>query len=445
MTSKQSLVITGIVVALLVPGVFIWLEPNSIRPRFTPKNGGQRDLANSKIIKANQVRELEPSLITGQTKSLKNEPKVILNDPALQQAWGVDKSNALKAWEISQGSEKVVVAVIDTGCDLNHEDLEGNYWVNSKESSKPDGKDSDNNGFIDDYYGWNFSGNNNDLSDNHGHGTHIAGIIGALANNGKGVVGISPKVKIMCLKYYDPKVPSDHLKNTVAAIHYAIKMGAHIINYSGGGLEPSKEERAAIELAEQKGILFIAAAGNERSNSDLHKYYPADYGLSNIISVTAINPSSQVLPSSNYGTETVDIAAPGQNILSTLPGSTYGFMTGTSQATAFVTGAAVLVMAHHPEFNYLDVKKYILSTGDVESDLIAKTRTARQLNLFKSLAMMDSTVSVTGLKGNTTQTINSDQTTPSIEDPNQIGINEFNSFGKEFLDKIKPDREALGQ
>jgi subtilisin family serine protease len=222
-------------------------------------------------------------------------------------------------------------------------------------------------------------------------------------------------------------------------------MGAHIINYSGGGLEPSNEERAAIEYAEKKGILFIAAAGNERSNSDVHKYYPADYGLSNIISVTAINPSNQVLPSSNYGVETVDIAAPGQNILSTLPGSTYGFMTGTSQATAFVTGAAVLVMAHHPEFNYHDVKKYILATGDAEPSLIAKTRTSRRLNLFKSLAMMDSTLSLTGLKGNPrSQLIGSEEPIPKLEDPNKSGLSEFNAFGREFMDKLKPSREASG-
>jgi len=444
MTIKHAVIMSTSVLLVIVPGTFLWFSPSNQILLFPKLEKSSRDLANSKATKNNQARQLEPSQILGQTKSIKNEPKVILNDPALQQAWGVDKSNALKAWEITQGSDKIVVAVIDTGCDLKHEDLSGNYWVNVKESKKPDGIDNDENGFIDDYYGWNFSGNNHDLTDNHGHGTHIAGIIGALANNGKGIVGISPRVKIMCLKYYDPKAPSDHLKNTVAAIHYAIKMGAQIINYSGGGLEPSPEERAAIELAEKKGILFVAAAGNERSNSDLHKYYPADYGLSNIISVTAINPSSQVLPSSNYGTQTVDIAAPGQNILSTLPGSSYGFMTGTSQATAFVTGAAVLVMARHPEFSYLEVKKYILATGDVEPSLIAKTRTSRQLNLFKSLAMMDSTVSITGLKGNSNQAIGSEKPVPNLGDPNSSGLSEFNSFSRDFVDKIKPSREATG-
>jgi subtilisin family serine protease len=447
MSAKHSIVLSAALMAVMVPGFFFWVLPSSEGLRFSRNiKKSPRALANSNVTKSGQLRELEPSQIQGQTKSVKNEPKVILNDPALKQAWGVEKSNALKAWEISQGSDKIVVAVIDTGCDLNHEDLAGNYWVNSKESKTPNGQDTDGNGFVDDYYGWNFAGNNNDLTDNHGHGTHIAGIIGAIANNGKGIVGISPKVRIMCLKYYDPKTPSDHLRNTVAAIHYAIKMGAHIINYSGGGLEPSPEERAAIELAEKKGILFVAAAGNERSNSDVHKYYPADYGLSNIISVTAINPSSQILASSNYGTETVDIAAPGQNILSTLPGSNYGFMTGTSQATAFVTGAAVLVMAHHPEFNYLDVKKYILSTGDVDPNLIAKTRTSRQLNLFKALVMMDSTLTLTGLKGNSNQIIGSEQPLPSnMGDPNSSSLTDFNSFGREFVDKIKPTRETSGK
>src|SRR5690606_16720385 len=209
--------------------------------------------------------------------------------------------------------------VIDTGIDVAHPDLKANLWVNPGESGldkngndkATNGLDDDGNGFRDDVHGWNFVANDDDLADNHGHGTHIAGIIGAEGGNGVGISGISPKVSLMTLKYYDPKAPGlNNLMNTVKAIRYATKMGAHIINYSGGGLEPSEEERKAVAEANQKGILVVAAAGNEKSNSDIHAYFPADYPLPNIISITAIDKEKNVLPSSNYGQHSVDLAPP---------------------------------------------------------------------------------------------------------------------------------------
>lgn len=364
------------------------------------------DQTPSEIEMASRKRTTVLSKASSQSAQTAKETQVMMNDPAIHQAWGLKKSDAARAWEVSQGSRKVVVAVIDTGADVKHEDLAHNFWSNPGETGldknghdkATNGIDDDGNGFVDDVNGWNFVSNTPDLTDNHGHGTHIAGIIGAEAGNGKGIAGIAPQVSLMVLKYYDPKVPgTDNLRNTVNAIKYAVKMHANIINYSGGGTEFSQEEHDAIEEARKQGILFVAAAGNERSNSDKHKYYPADYGLSNIISVTAIDPSTEVLSSSNYGTETVDIAAPGQNILSTLPHSSYGYMTGTSQATAFVTGAAVLVMAHKEAYQAEDVKKYILATGDSESSLVAKCRTSKQLNLFKALTILDSGVGVSGV------------------------------------------------
>lgn len=390
-------------------------------------------------------------------KETDSETRVALNDPALAQAWGIRSSSAAAAWKLSQGSYDITVAVIDTGADIYHEDLDSNIWTNPgetgvvqnatclamdakvalshKECNKAlNGVDDDGNGLVDDVHGWNFVSNNNDLTDNHGHGTHIAGIIGAKAGNGKGIAGISPNVKLMILKYFDPKVPvTDNLKNTINAIHYAIDNGAKIINYSGGGTEFSQDEKDAIEAARKKGIIFVAAAGNERSNSDHHKYYPADYGLENIISVTAIDPKTEVLASSNYGTETVDLAAPGQNILSTLPGDSYGYMTGTSQATAFVTGAAVLVKAYHPEFAAEQVKKYILSTGDTNASLVAKTKTARRLNLYKALTMLDAGVTASGValvNGGPKQRFTADASA-GFEPTARIA-----SFGKSLMDAL---------
>lgn len=410
-------------------------------------NDPDRKLQSAKKSKKIDGRELELGQISEKNTEVQNEPSALFNDPAIKQAWGLKKSDAGRAWSVSRGSKKVIVAIIDTGIDINHEDLKNNIWNNPGETgSDSDGNDratngidDDGNGLIDDVHGWNYVSNTNKLDDNHGHGTHIAGIIGAEAGNKKGITGISPDVSLMILKYYDPKVPNtDNLKNTIAGINYAVKMGAHIINYSGGGTDFSKEEHDAIEAAERNGILFVAAAGNERSNSDEHHYYPADYKLKNIISVTAIDPTTEVLSSSNYGTDTVDIAAPGQNILSCLPNSTYGLMTGTSQATAFITGAAVLVMAHKELYGKPEeIKKYILATGDSSASLMAKTRTSRQLNLYKALTILDgekkafsgADSAVNGVYVNETKATQD----PNMKNNPNKNLKEVASFGKNFM------------
>lgn len=415
-----------------------------------------------KSSKSLEGRGIEDSIILNQTDSLSDEQSVLFNDPAIAQAWGLKKTSAGKAWSVTRGSRNIVVAIIDTGIDVNHEDLKSNLWKNPGEvgtdskgrDKETNGIDDDKNGYVDDVYGWNFVSNNKDLTDNHGHGTHIAGIIGAEANNGKGISGISPEVSLMVLKYYDPKVPNtDNLKNTIKSIHYAIENGAHIINYSGGGTDYSKEEYEAVRLAEQKGILFVAAAGNEQSNSDKNHYYPADYPLNNIISVTAINPSTEVLPSSNWGVETVDIAAPGQNINSTLPKNYYGLMTGTSQATAFVSGAAVLIKANKPTFKYSDIKRHILATGDADMGLAQKTRTSRQLNLFKCLTVLDQNVSVSGLiisdtdKKTFRETDSRGNRDPNVEGGITSSASEMSQFGKTLiksLNKRRDSKERLG-
>lgn len=336
------------------------------------------------------------------------EQEVLLNDPSINEAWGLKMTSAQKAWRLSQGDRKIVVAVIDTGADIRHKDLQANLWTNMGEvgldskgrDKSTNGIDDDGNGVIDDVHGWNFVGNNNKLDDNHGHGTHIAGIIGAEGGNGVGISGVSPKVSMMILKYFEPNSSAgENLKNTVKAINYAVKMKAHIINYSGGGTEPSTEEKMALKKAEEAGILVVAAAGNERSNSDEHHYYPADYDLSNIVSVTAINPSQKVLDSSNFGTETVDIAAPGYNIISTLPNNRYGHMTGTSQATAFVSGVAALIMAKNPELRKADqIIKYLTQTGDTDMNLAGKTRFLKRLNSYNALAMQNNDLNFNGTR-----------------------------------------------
>lgn len=333
-------------------------------------------------------------------KQTQEETQVILNDPNMSRNWGLIGTEkdikVSKAWEITQGSRDITIAVIDTGLDIHHPDLAKNLWRNPGETGldkngkdkATNGVDDDGNGFVDDVHGWNFVTNSKDLKDNHGHGTHVAGIAGAEGGNGIGISGVAPKVSIMVLKYYDPKsTGNDNLKNTIRAINYAVSKGAHIINYSGGGLDYSKEEYDAVKSAREKGILFVAAAGNEKSNSDFQPYYPANYDLDNIISVTAINKLGKVLNSSNFGERSVHIAAPGENIYSTLPDNKYGEMTGTSQATSFVSGVAALIMANNGEFNYQQVRRQILSTADQSAELFGKASTAGILNSWAALAI----------------------------------------------------------
>lgn len=355
-------------------------------------------------------------------KAPEEEVRLILNDPLMKEKWDLKKTRVKEAWlKFSKGSKDIVVAVIDTGIDVNHEDLKANIWKNPKEIPG-NNKDDDGNCYIDDVHGWNFvskstkqirkskecqgKNGNNKIHDTHGHGTHIAGIIGAVGGNGKGLSGVAPKVSLMTLKYYNPNDNGkNNLENTIKAIQYAVKNGAHIINYSGGGLEGNPKEKMAIHEAEKKGILFVAAAGNEGSNTDKKNknYYPANYPLSNILPVTATDRSDKVLKSSNWGEETVHKSAPGINILSTLPGGKYGHMTGTSQATAVATGAAVLIMDYYKNKTARFAIKHLKMTGDIKKNLIGKTSQRRRLNIFKALQargkklnFMDEAIDTTG-------------------------------------------------
>ncbi len=383
----------------------------------------------------------------GKPVPMKNKPEkemeVLLNDPAISAAWGLKMTDSQRAWRISQGSRDIVVAVIDTGVDIRHPDLAKNMWVNRGEvgldkngkDKATNGVDDDKNGFVDDVHGWNFVTSNNDLKDDHGHGTHIAGIIGAEGGNGVGISGVAPKISLMVLKYYDTKgTEVNNLINTVKAIDYAVKMNANIINYSGGGIAPSPDEKAAIERAMRKGILFVAAAGNERSNSDVKKYYPADYGLPNILSVTAIDRFKNVLPSSNYGEQTVDVAAPGNDIISTLPNGQYGYMTGTSQATAFATGVAALVMANNANLRKADqITKYLTQTGDIDDNLIGKTRYRKRLNSYKALATQDGDLAFNGAKIESTARFSA-----SNDEDSESPEVKITTFGKKIRDHLNP-------
>lgn len=274
---------------------------------------------------------------------------------------------------------KIVIAVIDTGVDINHRDLKNDIWTNPGETGKDifgrdksnNGVDDDGNGFADDIHGWNFVNNSNDVSDSHGHGTHIAGIIQKEYRKHTTSSTSPPLARLMVLKYYNPDAEdSENVLNTVKAIEYANKMNANIINYSGGGGSAFAKEYKAIEKSMQKNILFVAAAGNNNSNTDSKKYYPANYQLKNIISVAATDNDGELVSFSNYGQKSIDIAAPGKMIYSTLPNNNYGFMSGTSQATAYVTGVAA---------SFLAKRNGLLKSQNVLIDLLATSKLSKSL------------------------------------------------------------------
>ena len=236
---------------------------------------------------------------------------------------------------------EIVVALVDTGIDATHPDIAPCLWKNPGEIAN-DGLDNDGNGFIDDVIGWDFTKDKPLPIDEHGHGTHIAGII-------KNVSGEQPK--LMILKYYSEAASGkDNLKNSLRALQYAVSQNVHIINYSGGGPQSVEQEYKILKQAELKGILVVAAAGNEGIDVAEKKYFPASYDLKNILSVASISSEKKLSNTSNFG-QRIDIAAPGEDIYSTLPLSQggYGMMTGTSQSTAFISGIAVFVLSKRHE------------------------------------------------------------------------------------------------
>ena len=292
--------------------------------------------------------------------------------------WGLDNQefdshiHAREAWKITKGKKNIVVAVIDTGIDPQHPDLKDSLW-------RKKGTDE---------YGFDFVTNKKNPTDVHGHGTHVAGIIAASAKAAAGASGVAPNVSIMAIRYYsDSASGAVNLANTVKAIHYAIDNGADIINYSGGGSESSSAERKAIERAESKGILLVAAAGNDFRNTDLPgaQYYPAAYGLSNIIGVANTNIRNQLNPTSNWGPQHTHIAAPGDNIFSTFPNGKYGYLTGTSQATAFVSGAAALVLSENSSLSPKEVRDVLMRSADTLDTLKNKVASSGRLNAFKAV------------------------------------------------------------
>lgn len=279
---------------------------------------------------------------------------------------GVDIS-ALEAWGVTKGDKTIKIAVIDTGVDYNHPDLKKNIMVNQAELNGTAGVDDDGNGFVDDTYGYDFGDNDNDPMDGHGHGTHCAGVIGA-SHNGVGIAGVMAKVQILPIKFLKDNGQGT-LAGAIGAIDYATQMGVHIMSNSWGGGGNSQALKESIERAMDKGIIFVAAAGNSNSDNDTKMTIPAGYDLANIISVGALDGKGKRASFSNYGKKSVHVFAPGVDIYSTVQNNKYKKMSGTSMACPHVSGVAGLLLASEPNLDFKEVRQRLMDTAIRSSKL----------------------------------------------------------------------------
>lgn len=319
------------------------------------------------------------------------------NDPEFSKLWGLHNTgqtagtanadiNATEAWDVNQNSN-LTVGIIDTGVDFTHPDLVANMWTNPYEIPA-NSIDDDGNGFVDDIHGYDFVNNDGDPFDDHGHGTHVAGTIGAVGNNGVGVVGVNWQASMAGIKFLSA-TGSGTTDNAIKSVLYANAMGFKITNNSWGGGGFSQALLEAISASNDQGSLFVAAAGNSNANTDSIPSYPAGYNVPNIISVAATDHKDARASFSNYGTTTVDLGAPGVSIYSTVPTGTcalcnsigYSSLNGTSMASPHVAGAASLIWAANPELTSQLLKDKILYTSDVVSGMQGMVATSGRLNI----------------------------------------------------------------
>jgi len=335
-----------------------------------------RDVAQ-RLEQLPSVRFVEPNYIVRAAR--------IPKDPAFARQWGLRKIGAPAAWNVVTGTP-VTVAVLDTGVAYSHPDLASNIWVNPSE--QPNGADDDADGFVDDLHGADLFNYDADPRDDDGHGTHVAGIIGAHGNNAIGVAGVNWSVRIMALKFLDD-VGDGSTADAARAIDYAVDHGARVINASWSGAEFSDALYSAIQRAGEKGVVFVASAGNEGTNSDREPEYPAAFDLPNIVSVAATDEDDRLTDFSSYGRRSVDVAAPGANIYSTVPfeqrASGYDELSGTSMAAPFVSGAAALYLSRRPAASAGAVRDAILHGAHRLPSLARKTVSGGRLDVAAML------------------------------------------------------------
>lgn len=300
------------------------------------------------------------------------------DDTRYDELWGLPSIEAPTAWDVTTGSDAVVVAVVDSGTDYTHPELDGNVWTNPNETT--DSADNDGNGLVDDLRGWDFYDWDAMPLDEHGHGTHVAGTIGAEGNNTSGITGVNWRVRMIPLRVGDDDLSGWAI---VQAFEYACAKGARIVNGSFGGDVSDSLVRNAIAACPNS--LFVFAAGNSSRNVDVLPTYPCAETLPNVVCVAASRPGDTLAPFSNYGATHVDLAAPGAGVLSTLPGNVYDSWDGTSMAAPHVAGAAALVLAQRPMLTAAELRNALLLSVDELPSLSGRVATGGRLNVARAL------------------------------------------------------------
>ncbi|HMF58647.1 MAG TPA: S8 family serine peptidase [Pyrinomonadaceae bacterium] len=319
------------------------------------------------------------------------------NDPMFDQLYGMQQIHAPEAWDVTTGSNQVVVAVIDTGIFYPHEDLSANMWRNPGETGTDangndratNGIDDDNDGYVDDVYGIDTYNHDSDPIDDRGHGTHVAGIIGAAGNNGVGVVGVNWQVRLMALKFLAQN-GSGTSAGAIECFDYVVMMKARGVNVrvtnNSYGATDDAAMREAMDAAGNAGVLNVCAAGNNAMNTDNTPFFPASFDSPYIISVAASDQNDNPASFTNYGATTVDLAAPGVNILSTVhDGPKYITLSGTSMSSPHVAGAAALLLAHDASLTPASLKATLMNTVDVLPQWAGKVVSGGRLNVARAL------------------------------------------------------------
>lgn len=388
--------------------VIVRLRPGTDAKQFAGRNGMS---IRRKLILPDVYLMTTPMTLNGvpdAIEKLKNQPEVIfveadhlaeatgmpMNSPYFAKQWALHNDSdrdidAPEAWDWTKGSNSVRVAILDSGIWMSHPDLSLNIGSNPGEIAN-NGVDDDGNGFVDDKFGWDFVNNDADPTDDEGHGTSVAGIIGARGNNGEGGEGVCWQVKMIAVKVMNEDGYAPH-STQAEGIYYAAKLGVDVINLSLGDYEYDEATKLALEEADKKSIVVVCAAGNDGTLNDVWPLYPASYDHPNIISVGASNSTDYLV--SNWGMLRVDLAAPGVGCYSTTMPSAqwpmwgYAPSSGTSVATPHVAGVCALVKAANPLLNATQIKNIVLQSVDKIPDLAAKVATGGRLNAFRAVKM----------------------------------------------------------
>jgi thermitase len=344
-----------------------------VRPRAGDRT---RDL-RSRLRRLREVRYVEPDFFL--RKSRAPDDPFYFRQYALQT--GTGGISAPAAWDLRTSCSKV--ATLDSGAQNDHPDLKGNVWHNPGEI-QGNGKDDDHNGWVDDFYGVNVPKGSGSGTDDDGHGTHVAGIIAGHGNNATGVAGACWSASVMPVRFMNSNGRGS-TSDAVTGLDYAIHEGAKVVNCSFGSTSKSSALEDAVKSAKSKGVLLVVAAGNDGDSIESKPEYPASYTEGNILTVAATDASGALASFSNFGSKSVDLAAPGDSIYSTYPTSDYKYLSGTSMAAPLVAAAAAMLRSQDSELSYSDIRSVLKASVDPLAALAGKTVTGGLLDLDRAL------------------------------------------------------------